>query len=101
MVLAKPPCNSRAPIFSLSNAPDRVRRGCTEDLRGQVGVGWRQRVLEVAQRLALPLVSAAVDLEFEDAPAPPFSDRNLRVPVPYLGGLDALEQADHMAPRQK
>jgi hypothetical protein len=31
MVLAKPPCNSRAPIFSLSNAPDRVRRGCTQE----------------------------------------------------------------------
>lgn len=35
MVLAKPPCNSRAPIFSLSNAPDRVRRGCTRKEDGR------------------------------------------------------------------
>jgi hypothetical protein len=56
MVLAKPPCNSRAPIFSLSNAPDRVRRGCTLELLGL------HREILVVLVLAVGLVVGSVAL---------------------------------------
>ena len=64
------------PLFEL---PFRARFGGAEEveqvrvlerLRGQIGVGWRQRPREVGDGAALALVQPVLDLNREHAPAP-------------------------------
>ena len=56
---------------TLLQLPFRARLGGAEEveqvrvlerLRGQIGVGLRQRLREIRDRLSLPLVQAALDL---------------------------------------
>ena len=71
-----------------------------EHLRGHVRMRGRQRGLEVGEGLAVALVGAAVDLQFEDAPAPAVLDGLPDVPLADFGLLHPLQEADDVAPGQ-
>jgi hypothetical protein len=66
----------------------------------QIRVLWRQRCLEVGDRLTRPLVQLMVDLQVQDTTAPPVLEGLLDVPQARFDAGQPLQQDDLVAPRQ-
>ena len=64
--------------------------GVLENLGGHIRFDGWQRCIEISGRLALTLVSAGVNLDFENASRPAMCNACLGIPVPDIRVLDSL-----------
>ncbi len=71
-----------------------------ENLLSEIGLRPRESRLEIGDCLPLAAEEPALDLHYEDVPAPAIPDGLLRIPKPLLSGPHEVQKPDVVTPGQ-
>ena len=93
----EPPFEIAFPSFAGESQKVEVVR-VFDELLCEVGLGRRQRRLEVGLGFSLATVEAAFDVDDEHIAAPAVFDRLLNIPEAFFGGFEEVQESDVMAP---